>query len=154
MAIKLSGWQRLWIVVAVVYLMAVAVVTWSTRPTSASVSHEFTLYLHLPPEARTRILNSHVKAENEQEFIHDARTAKDAELVEMPNSHMLVFRKGQPRAEAEASARAYWAAIEHVANGKLIAHFAQAIAWWAIPLALLYAFGLAVRWTYRGFKQS
>ncbi len=72
----------------------------------------------------------------------------------MPNGHMLVFRKDLPRAEAEASARAYWAEIEHVANENRVAHLAQAIAWWAIPLALIYALGLATRWTYRGFKQS
>lgn len=154
MTMKLGGWQRLWVVVAVLYLLVVAGVTWSTWPTSASVSHEYTLYSRLPPEARTRILNSQVKAENEQAFIQDARTAKDAELVEMPNSHMLVFRKDLPRAEAEAPARAYWAEVEHVANEHRVAHLAQAIAWWAIPLALIYALGLAVRWTYRGFKQS
>lgn len=152
MTMKLGGWQRLWVVVAVLYLLVVAGVTWSTWP--ASVSHEYTLYSRIPSEARTRILNSHVKAENEQAFIQDARTAKDAELVEMLNSHILVFRKDLPRAEAEASARAYWAEVEHVAKENRVAHLAQAIAWWAIPLALIYALGLAVRWTYRGFKQS
>lgn len=92
--------------------------------------------------------------EYEQAFIQDVRTAKDAELVEMPNGHMLVFRKDLPRAKAEASAQAYWAAVEHVADEKRLAYIALAIVWWAIPLALIYVLGLAARWTYRGFKQS
>lgn len=151
---KLGGWQRLWVVSAVVYLVVVAGVAWSTWPASTSITHAFTIYSHLSPETRAQILNSQVKIENEQAFIQDARTAKDAELVEMPNGHMLVFRKDLPRAKAEASAQAYWAAVEHVAYEKRLAHIAQAIAWWAIPLALIYALGLAACWTYRGFKQS
>ena len=151
---KLGGWQRLWVVTAVVYLFAAAGVTWSTWPAVASVIHEYTLYSRLPPDARTRILNSQVKAVNEQAFIQDARTAKDAELVEMPNGHILVFQKDLPSAEAEASAQAYWVEVEHVAYDKRVAHLAQAIAWWVVPLALIYAIGLAARWTYRGFKQS
>ena len=154
MTMKLGGWQRLWVVSAVVYLVVVAGVAWSTWPAPASVTHAYTFYSRLPPEARTKILNSKVKIENEQAFIQDARTAKDAELVEMPNGHILVFRKDLPGAAAEASAQAYWAAVEHVAYEKRFAHIAQAIAWWAIPLALIYSLGLAARWTYRGFKQS
>ena len=150
----LSGWQRLWVVAAVVYLFVVGGVAWSTWPASASVTHEHKFYSELAPEARTRILNSQVKIENEQAFIQDARTVKDAELVEMPNGHILIFRKDLPRAEEEASAQAYWAAVEHEAYGKRITYLGQAVAWWAIPLALIYALGLAARWTYRGFKQS
>jgi hypothetical protein len=151
---KLSGWQRLWVVTAVIYLLAVAGITWSTWPAVTSVAHENTLYLRLSPDARARILNSQVKAANEQAFIQDARTLKDAELVEMPNGHILVFRKDLPRADAEASAQAYWAEVEHLAHQERIAHLARAIAWWAVPLLLVYALGLAARWTYRGFKES
>ena len=153
MTIKLGGWQRLWVLAAVVYLLMVAGVTWSTWLAPASVVHEYSFYSRLTPDARTRILNSQVKVENEQAFIQDARSAKDAELVEMPNGHVLVFRKDLPRADAEASAQAYWATVERTAYDKRLAHFAQAVAWWAIPLALIYALGLAARWTYRGFKQ-
>jgi hypothetical protein len=153
MTIKLGGWQRLWVVAAVAYLLVVAGVTWSIWPASASVTHEYTFYSRLTAEARTRILNSQVKIENEQAFIQDARSAKDAELVEMPNGHVLVFRKDLPRAEVEASTQAYWATVEHVAYDKRVVHLGQAVAWWAIPLVLIYALGLAARWIYRGFKQ-
>lgn len=152
MAMKLGGWQRLWIVIAVLYLFVVVWVAWSTLPSPSSLSHENALYSRLIPVARDRILNTQVKVENEQAFIQDARTATDAELVEMPNGHTLVFRKGLPRVDVEASTKAYWATVKHVANEKRITHVAQALVWWAIPLVFIYALGQAARWIYSGFK--
>ncbi|WP_303909447.1 hypothetical protein [Thiohalomonas denitrificans] len=151
---NLGGWQRLWVVTAIVYLIGVGWVTWSSWPASASITHKQAYYSQLTPEAQTRILNAKVREEDEDAFIHDAQSVKNAELVEMPNGHVLVFRKSLPRGEAEAFAREYWTVVEHAAYKRRLVNVARAFAWWFIPLALIYVGGLAVRWVFRGFKES
>jgi hypothetical protein len=154
MATKLGGWHRLWVVIAFLYLVILMGVAWSTRPEPASIPHQAAFYAHLPPEVQSRILNSQIDPTKERIFIQDAKNTSNAILVEMPNNHILVFRKDLAQSDAEASARAYWDSVESQASNERLGHFFYAAAWWVMPVALVYALGWAIGWVYRGFKST
>lgn len=151
----LGGWHRLWIVLAIVYLPVVVVFAWMTQPDPKSVTHDASLYGTIAPELKTRILNARIAdATKELDFVRDAGAVEGFSLVEMPNGHVLVFLKELPDSDAEAAARAYWASVERVIAERRLQHVRKAIAWWVVPVAVLYVLGLAVGWAYRGFKRS
>jgi hypothetical protein len=151
---KLGGWLRLWIVTSALYAAIVAALAWSTLPTPESVHHNAAFYPSVPIAERSRILNSQVKASNEQDFIRDARSVKDAELDQMPNGHTLVFRAGLKPAEVESSVQAYWEVVEHVAAQQRSRHIFIAFLWWLLPVLFVCVIGFGVRWVARGFKQA
>jgi hypothetical protein len=147
-----SGWLRLWIVTATLYLAVVAVMAWSTLPTPESVQHKASFYSQIPPEARARILNTQPRSGGEQDFIRDAANAKGVVLAEMPNGHTLVFRDSLKRTDMDASAKAYWEVVESTAAKERSTYIWLAIAWWVLPLIAIYMLGWAAGWVYRGFR--
>jgi hypothetical protein len=55
MAIRLNGWQRLWVVLSVVWAAFVVIIAWSLRPTNADVSEaEITARVRDVPDAAIR----------------------------------------------------------------------------------------------------
>jgi hypothetical protein len=154
MRLRLGGWQRIWIILAGGYLAVVAVFTWSSWPNALQVLHDHGFYDGIPTDPRERILNTQVQADREFAFVLDARSAKDAVVVDMPNGHALVFHKDLPQPLMESAASAYWSQVERATYEKRLSFAAFALGLWALPLMLIYALGLAVRWTYRGFRED
>jgi hypothetical protein len=150
----LGGWRRLWLLLAALYLVVVGFFVWQTMPTAPSTPHSFDFYSAMSPATRAPILNAQVNATKEMDFVRDAANAKDAQLVEMPNGHTLVFRRGLANSDMTASSKAYWATVKQSAVHAGIQHVLWGLVWWVLPLTLLYALGLAFRWVYRGFKRS
>jgi hypothetical protein len=148
----LTGWQRLWVVLAAASLLMVAFMSWSTRPTTATIAHDFRMYAAISEPERSAILNTVVSPEREAAFVNEARTAKDALLVEAPNGHILVFRGAVDSALATAAAKAYHEQIERSLSRAHVTHFGHALLWWLAGVAMLYIAGVAAGWVYRGFR--
>ena len=151
---KLNGWQRLGLALASFYLLAIAFGTWATLPKANHLPHSFSLYEQISPAQKRLILNSQVKPENEAAFVADAGGIADAQLIEMPNAHTLVFRAATPQPEMTAATRAYWAAAEEAASSAQRIHVYQGFAWWAAPILALYILVLLAKWIYRGFRPA
>lgn len=159
---RLGGWQRLWVLVGAVYLAVVVAIAWTTLPDAASVPHNASFYSRLPSEIQEHILNTKVDATKERAFIKEAKGIPDVDTVEMPNGHILIFRKDLSRTVGDrvadlhlqtAAANAYWGEVENYLPRKRISHLMLALMWWLLPMVLLYVLGWSFGWVYRGFKE-
>ncbi len=56
MTVRLNGWQRLWIVLSVLYLLSVIGLTMALWPTPETTRHRDELLTRMPPELRARVL--------------------------------------------------------------------------------------------------
>ena len=104
----LNGWQRLWVLLAVLYAFLVATVAWSFFPGPRNVAHEGKFYEQIPVATRRNILNSQVDPRKEEAFLADVRALMVHDtvvLMDMPNDRTLVFRKVLPEADQTAASR-------------------------------------------------
>ncbi len=100
MTIRLSGWQRLWIVVSILYLVAVVVFAILWWPTNATTGHRDEFISRMPNEARTHVVASYASEWSAREdpsgHIHEG----------FPNGAVLVIR-GTPDSRLAAIRKKY-----------------------------------------------
>jgi hypothetical protein len=152
----MNGWQRLWVLVAGIYLVAVIVFAAMSFPKPESVHHTQALYDQLAPEVRQKIIGN----KNSENFRVEKRAYLEEALkrgliteVEMPNKHIMVFPSEVPKQEMEAAAKQYWSVVEKAATKQRVRHIGLAFLWWVLPALALYGFGWSVGWVYRGFRK-
>jgi len=153
---KMNGWQRLWLLVAVIYFFVVAVFAAMSFPKPESIHHTQELYDRLAPEVRKKIIGG-TKSENFQVekrgYLEEALKRGLIIEVEMPNKHIMVFSSELPKQEAEAAATQYWAVVEKSVSKQRLQHIGLAFLLWLLPALALYGFGWSIGWVYRGFKK-
>jgi hypothetical protein len=172
---RLNGWQRLWIVISVLYLLpivAVAIITWPTAPTTW---HRDEFITRMPAELR-----AHVDAAYDSEYAWNKHhypgetkleakkppKGKDAPLppgfvllsapVSFPNGAVLDVRaakEGDAQSDARV-ARAYWAVVEAEVRATRWTMVWQMALVWLAPCLTLYALGWAAAWVRRGFRNN
>jgi hypothetical protein len=74
MAARLNGWQRLWIVVSVLYLLSVVVLTAIFWPTFETTEHQEEFIARMPQDARMLVVASYASEwsarEDRRGFVH------------------------------------------------------------------------------------
>ena len=153
---KMGGWIRLWIVLSVIYLIFIGIFEALTLPKSENTSHSQAFYNQLPPDMKKKILgseNSEKYRNDKSELLKEASRRSLITEVEMPNSHIIVFRSDLPKEEMEAISREYWKVVEHDVAIKRRKHIGMAFAWWLIPVVGLFGLGWSAGWVYKGFKK-
>ncbi|MGZ4957208.1 MAG: hypothetical protein ACXV8Q_19090 [Methylobacter sp.] len=160
MQIKLNGWQRLWVVAASIYLLAVCGFVAATLPDGAS----------LELERATLAVEAALRA---QVNVADELGDKRAELNALRNLDMGAARVRSEtygdltnveviqRLRAKFDGKADFTALDERVKrdtdrlrddrSKFIL---QAVAWWVIPALALYALGSAIGWIVRGFRNK
>jgi hypothetical protein len=137
---KLGGWQRLWIFVATLYLVAVAVYALLSAPGAEAVQHQTVFYERMGPESIA--------------VITAALDAKEVIRVRVPNGHEISFSSDTPKEQMEFISRRYFEELQDNAREERLRYFGWAVLWWLGPVSALYALGAASGWVYRGFKAS
>lgn len=137
---KLGGWQRLWVLVAALYLVAVASFALISAPGPEAVQRRTEFYARLGPESVA--------------VITSALDAKEVVRVLAPNGHEIPFASDTPQEKMEFISRRYYEELQRHASEERLRFFGWAAFWWVLPISVLYAFGAAAGWVYKGFKPS
>src|SRR6266699_4210330 len=135
MRAQLNGWQRLWVVVTMLWLLAVLGMSYLNWPTENDVSSY---------EVRPRLspAEEQVIAAADPSYGHFI-TPDEAELV------------SDPTPAEEARVLAIVRPIRRtLLREKRVKATTMAVAAWSIPVALLYALGWSVGWARRRFSKT
>lgn len=160
MALKINGWQRLWIVLSILYLFAVIVVAAMVWPQSTQIEKRFlneTYGLIDESEGKNEKykFTDFVEEANQRGLFNSPKDEKE-ELRAAENWLALAERaisKHKGKINFSEVRNAYKMDLREVnAERKQVVLFS--LLFWFLPVVTLYTLGLSVRWIIRGFKQQ
>jgi hypothetical protein len=172
---SMNGWQRLWVVVSVLYLILVSGLAALFWPTAAGTQHREEFIALMPAHLQAHVDGAHqskweweeawkkrviptepkTPTKNPQKAGPESFTLL-SEPVTFPNGAVLdihVAKEGDKEPD-ERVAPAYWAVVEaetRIARWTLVWQLALL---WLVPCLTLYALGSAVAWVRRGFRRA
>ena len=142
---RLNGWQRLWVVTVAFWTVVVMLFSVSEWPTTWSISEADVLRRLTPPDARKF-------RDSEDRYSHSRQPGiGETGLVDY-SGHSVRLIEGLADADRERLARTYVAALTVALHERRSGFILEAVAWWAVPTTVLYAFGWAIAWVRRGFN--
>ena len=136
----------MWVLVSTILLVSVAIAAVMTFPNPDSVAHKTSFEDNLSVDSLAKLA-----PEDENGIVWDDQVGIAAK---MPNGHILRFKKSVSKGEAETVGDEYYGFLKHQANKERTIHILFAIACWLGTAIVLYAFGWAIGWVYKGFKKS
>ena len=135
---RLNGWQRLWILISLAWICAIAAVGYSTKPLGGFSPHHPAYYYQLAPASRASL------------------TASDSESpaveVKMPNGHVLRFRSDSSRDSQEQIAWEYHELTVTAQRAARSSHIKFYILLAVVPCLILGLGGLGIAWVRKGFS--
>ena len=143
---KLNGWQRLWIVVAVIYLVVVCVITFFLIPKEREIRRSWASDIidvvkthdkSLQDQNTWEILDSYSDLSYE-EIIKAIK--KKHSTIDSTLDYIEIDKKYEDKL-----ANLGWEQIKLASIGFL---------YWLVPVILAYVMGLALGWIYRGFREA
>jgi len=136
----------LWVLVSTVLLVPVAIVVAMIFPNPDNIGHKAVFEENLSAESLARLSPA-----DENGIVWDDQVGIEAE---MPNGHILRFKKSVSEEEAETVSNEYYDFLKHAANKERAIHILFGIACWLGNAIILYVFGWSIGWVYKGFKKS
>ncbi len=171
---KLNGWQRLWVVVAVVWILPVLAMSYELWPPTADVTNA-EVYARMKPEDTHRFVDYDPDAATVAAIaagatrlqpevppspaptgtIFDQLAAREAAenqaQLAFVDGHELKIFAGVSREDMSRIVSDYNASLRHILALKRAVFVGEAFAGWIVPAVALYALGSAVGWIRRGF---
>jgi hypothetical protein len=151
---KMNGWQRLWVLLATLYLVPVAIFTIPELPTESSIRREWAhdlleaLRRHdLIPGSTSDYRREVFKDANDEEVIDKVRKAVSRMREEAKEKEFAVLENEIGTLEKQYQDRL---------SGLLLRQLGiigMGVLFWLIPAIFLYLVGVGVGWVYRGFKE-
>lgn len=159
---RLNGWQRLWILLSVLYLVGLLVIafTVSIWPTPETTRHRDEFLTRMPADMRGQIEAAY-SSTSEWEAALKKRPGvppgliPDPQPVKIDNGAILqirVAKKGDTEPDFRV-AEAYWAVVKSESRAAWREMVLVMVLVWLIPCAMLYALGWSVAWVRRGFSK-
>jgi hypothetical protein len=154
--IKLNGWQRLWIVAVVMWLLPVIVFSYELWPTTANVSKD-EVYAQLRPDDLRLLVP--LKPVGTLSPVPAAKVTLDlSRSIPLPSQpvaegHQVYFLYGVPPEEMNQITRTYALILHHILSTKRAAFTVKMFGFWMVPTMGLYLAGWAIAWVRRGFRQ-
>jgi hypothetical protein len=155
--VRLNGWQRLWILVSVLYLIFVGFFTYVFWPTVETTWHRKEFIERMPADVRQHVsaaFSSQYEADREEREVK-AKYPKvewDGRPQILPNGAVLIV-KGDDFQRFNAM-MVYSEIISAEVKAQRRVTVGYAALAWLVPCLLLYAFGWVIGWVYRGFRSS
>ena len=169
MKVRLSGWQRLWIVISILYLFAVIGVLVMSWPTPETTWHREEFIAQMPADLRAHVDGAYATIYQWQTAnglaadAHPGRQGKlpagailSSEPVYFANGAVLqvhVAKEGDTEHDARVGV-AYWAVVHSVTRAARWTAVWQFALLWLVPCLTLYVLGWAAAWVRRGFTLS
>ena len=172
--VRLTGWQRLWILVSVLWLVVVALFSYLLWPTVSSDTVHSIVYDQLPREMQLKLFDPFSFLSEKPVGITDPEAERlanewvakqwglpfpekleDAGITINVSDHVLTFRTGVTQAEAEEVAHKYVELLHRAlaaARHERVQAARTAFLVWVVPCVMLYALGWAIAWVRRGFR--
>ncbi|GEM_PF-1743180 len=164
---KLNGWQRLWVLVSIIYLIPVVFITLSALPTKNQIYQEwyYEIFRYAKHYSDFQNISSYdYQVSHENLSIYELIQSIELQLKPVPNQDMVL---------ANSNIKIPYDVLVHQYNDNVISihdkytndlnklHINQAkialtclVILWIIPLLIIYLLGKAIGWVYRGFKSS
>ena len=143
---ELNGWQRLWILMSVIYLLFVLVKGYADFPTADNTFLSDNEILKYLSDQTLQMLS------DEGETI--GRFSKIKEKFVLPTGQEIYLSTKFTPKDKDNLYNDYEKAISNIVNKKRIVFLLYMLAFWAIPCLSIYAIGLSFHWVYRGFKKK
>jgi hypothetical protein len=151
-AVRFNGWQRLWVVVLVLWAITVLLFGFLLWPTAMDVSHG-DVFAQMQPDHVQKFASAQgVRGEGEDITDLFNKAGQSRTTVEV-GGHTLTFRADVSSEDMNRVGGEYYAALRRVLSIRRSTFVGEAITAWIIPPAALYALGWAVAWIRRGFKE-
>ena len=144
---SLNGWQRLWVLIASLWMIAVATVSYLIWPVAGSIQQS-DVYARLKLEDAHRLYDQWAKYVDPPGFIPDP-----GETVNI-GGHTVKFAQGLSENDMNKTAGTYYAVLRHLLAVKRAEFIGGAFVTWVVPVLGLYVLGWAVGWVRRGFRQA
>ncbi len=144
--LRLSGWQRLWIFVTVIYLVIVGAISYATFPSGKNVRGVDQILKSLKPDVRKLVaLDSEDK---------DNAVSPAGQKIQFPDGRILTIQGGLSEQENEAVGRALVQATRQEIKRERKSFLRSALLAAILPCAAIYALGWGIGWVRRGFSAT
>lgn len=142
MKAKLNGWQRIWVVLSVIYFVIVVVFTYTVWPTESKIDNSWVYSLidkTKDPNDYTYQIRDAYKDISDKELIKriNAKYSTNQDYKEILNEINLKY---------QGELQSLWKNQFRTTGIALVA--------WLLPIAIVYLLGLSVGWIYKGFKNK
>ena len=151
---KLNGWQRLWVLLAALYLVPVAIFTIPELPTESSIRREWAY--DLLEALRRHDLIPGSTSDYRREVFKDA---DDEEVIDKVHKAVSIMRKEDKEKKLAVLVNEI-GTLEKQYQDRLsglllrqLAIIGIGILFWLMPAVFVYLVGVGVGWVYRGFKE-
>lgn len=140
----MSGWHRLWLLVAVLWLCVVGGAAWLMRPTPENTAHRKEFLAAVSPQS--------AMVQCGDSLTQELCERKAKVVVAMPNGYHFLLAVDDNTQDGPAAAKSYWRAVERDAEQGQRDAALWAAGVWLVPTIALLGLGHAVAWVRRGFK--
>ena len=141
---KLNGWQRLWILASVIWLITVLFIAVSTYPTKQNTFIGNDEVIKDLSDKTIKILAKPVGVIGKYSNIRSVET--------LPNWLEFSVASGTSQSDIDYVRNDYTNVDNKIINKKRIRFVWQMAIFWIVPCIVIYALGLSFNWVYRGFK--
>ncbi len=148
---SLGGWQRLWIVVCVAYLVVVGVVAVLTLPEWRNLE-ESRIRQRLTAESLAILEGRQPKVGDDVTPVIEGNTGVASPIVVDFAGRTVEFPAGTADSVVELVAQDYAAASNDVLGLERREHYLAALAWWAGPCIAILIIGRSIKWVRDGFS--
>ena len=155
---RLNGWQRLWVLIAIIYLIPIAIITINSFPTKNQIYNKWYEYLYSiyyianeKTDNEGFLLRSQIKnLDQQQKIIFLEASIRSKQHIDTGNEmDQIVYQNA--RQSIPDFRKTYEADLNELpSNQKEIITISLLI--WIVPLVIVYIFGLILKWVYKGFK--
>jgi len=143
---QLNGWQRLWVLVGVIYLVVIAIVTISVVPKRSQLISGWAY-------DAVDLIKAHEKVDSSNWTLRKGvfGDASDEEIVTKITTGAAKTEDKDWRIKVKELEAKHTKRLDGLLGEQLRA-VGIAILVWFVPVVLLYALGYGVGWVYRGFR--
>ncbi len=156
---KLNGWQRLWILVAAIWMLLVLALAWGAWPTPARVSAADVYAKMSPSEGRWLTDYNAIMGispagppgvRSWSDLDNEVTNRKSAYV----DGQKLEFWGGASTEDQRQTVLAFRASLRRILVKERVVLLEEAFGLWVAPLVALYALGLGIGWVSRGFAAN
>lgn len=143
---KLNGWQRLWVLSSVIWLITVLFIAVSTYPTKQNTFIGDDEVMKNLSDKTIKILAKPGGVVGKYSNIRSVET--------LPNGLEFSVASGMSQADIDYVRNDYTNVDNKIVNKKRISFIWQMAMFWIAPCIVIYVIGLSLNWVYRGFKKE